>query len=176
MIPSRLTLIFLALATVACAPSSEQTDTSNTVKAALPDSIVLARSVCFGRCPDYRLRINSSGQVHFQPRIPSGPASTATISEDAYAALVNEFDKINFDAFPAVIREDSLMCSLQATDHPGAIVTVFRGTSVKTVDDYHGCHGTEGRADIEQRLTALRNLEARIDTVAGSSRWIRPSR
>jgi hypothetical protein len=67
------------------------------------------------------------------------------------------------------------LCGLQATDHPGAIVTTFRGTNVKTVDDYHGCHGTQGREDVEKRLQTLRNLEARIDTVAGSSRWIKPA-
>ena len=171
----RKSAVLVVLALAACAPKTEQAGTSDTIKAALPDSIVLERSVCFGRCPDYRLRLSSSGHVHYQPRIPSGPASTATISADAYAELVKEFDRIDFDAFPAVIREDLVLCARAATDHPGAIVTVFRGVSSKSVDDYHGCHAAEGREDVEKRLDALRSLEARIDTVAGAHRWIQPA-
>ena len=50
-----------------------------------------------------------------------------------------------------------------ATDLPGAIVTVWSRGRMKRVNDF------------DDRLEPLRALEARIDSVAGSSRWARPS-
>jgi hypothetical protein len=38
---------------------------------------------------------------------------------------------------------------------------------MKRVNDYHGC--------FNEKLEPLRAFEARIDSVAGSSRWARPS-
>ena len=170
---NRLLIPVIVLAT-SCAPKAESTSNpSGSMNAALPDSIVLERTVCFGMCPAYRLRIAANGDVLFQPQKPAGATATSTITAAAYASLVSEFDKAGFGGYPDNIQSDSLMCGRQATDHPGAIVTTFRGSNVKRVEDYHGCHGTDGRPDIEKRLATLRDLEARIDTVAGTSRWIR---
>lgn len=168
----RMLLPFVLLAT-SCAPNPEAINPSGAATTALPDSIVLERSVCFGMCPAYRLRLSAKGDVLFQPQKPAGDTVTAKITSAEYAALVMQFEKAGFNGYPDRIQNDSLMCGLQATDHPGAIVTVYRGTTMKQVDDYHGCHGTEGRADVASRLAILRALEAGIDTVAGTSRWIR---
>jgi hypothetical protein len=170
----RLLVPMVVVVATSCAPKTESTNNpSGSVNASIPDSIVLERSVCFGACPAYRLRLAANGDVLFQPQKPAGPTGNATITTAAYAGLVNDFEKAGFYGYPDNIQSDSLMCGRQATDHPGAIVTTFRGTNVKRVEDYHGCHGTDGRPDIEKRLTTLRDLEVRIDTVAGTSRWIR---
>jgi hypothetical protein len=53
------------------------------------------------------------------------------------------------------------------TDLPRATVSLFRGGGVKRVEDYHGC--LDGPKE-------LRRFQVSIDSVAGSSRWVRPAK
>jgi hypothetical protein len=165
--------IVTAILWSACSANVETRDESAQV-AAVPDSIVLERTVCFGRCPAYRLRISAAGAVRFEPTIPAGTAGTATIAAAAYHDLAAELEAADFDSFPARIQEDRALCAREATDHPSAIITVYRGTESKTVDDYTGCAPADNDPGSAQRLEILRRLPARIDSVAGAARWIRP--
>lgn len=132
------------------------------------DSITLERTACYGFCPVYRLRITKDGAVRFTSRDPRDQprSDSARIDAARFQELLREADRIGFSELPAEI-EGSKLCRMMATDLPSAIVTIYRPDGIKRVDHYHGCHTDE--------LLPLREFEARIDSVAGSSRWIRPA-
>jgi len=134
------------------------------------ESITLERTRCFGSCPAYRLSIARDGAVRFQSLNP-GDSTVATdrIAAAGFDSLAREAERIGFRSFPDVIRDDDELCGPMATDLPGARVTIQGSDGTKTVDDYHGCHGQN------ERLVRLRRFESRIDSVAGSSRWVRPA-
>lgn len=158
----------ITMIVTACTPNSEVRRASG--MAAPVDSIVLERGVCFGFCPAYRLRIASSGAVRYEPRNPDGSASTDAITPLAFAGLVQEAERIGLGSYPSDIQEDRRLCAMQATDHPSATISIF-GEETKRVHDYTGCHAAEGDGESAERLQLLRAFEARIDSVAGASRW-----
>lgn len=171
-IHTRIALPLITCAVIGCSPSSEvRPAPSSGSQRAAADSIVLERTVCFGRCPAYRLRISSAGFVLFEPRNPPGPAATDTIPNTALPRLAAEAERVGFYTFPDLIQGDSLLCALEATDHPSATVTFHRGSEFKRVQDYTGCHAASEDTVSAQRLGALRQFEALIDSVAGSARW-----
>ena len=133
-----------------------------------PDSIVLERGPCFGTCPIYRLSLTRAGGVRFHSRNPGDTArvETGTIAPEAFRALAAEAERIGFDRYPATIM-GSAYCGQMATDMPTATVSLFRRGREKRVEDYHGCFGAPRE---------LRQFEDSIDSVAGSRRWVRPSR
>ena len=153
----------------ACAPNGDVRTAD--VNVAVPDSIVLERTVCFGRCPAYRLRIAGNGAVFFQPIIPAGSPATDTIPVERVRSLAAALERADFNAFPDVIQQDGVYCAMEATDFPSALISVYRGTQSKTVNHYFGCRATEERA--QQRLEVLRALPAQIDSAANAARWIR---
>lgn len=94
-----------------------------------------------------------------------------TIPDTAVPRLAAEAERVGFYAFPDLIQEDSALCALEATDHPAATVTIHRGSEFKRVRDYTGCHAAVEDTVSAQRLGALRQFQALIDSVAGSTRW-----
>jgi hypothetical protein len=138
------------------------------------DSIALERTACFGRCPVYRLLIAGTGAVHFESGSPSDASDTTftdSIPPSAAGALLALARAIDFFDLPDEITPANPdACSLAATDHPSAIVTISMGDTVKRVNHYHGCHtelnGVYG--DAYPRLTAF---EAAIDSAARIERW-----
>ena len=135
------------------------------------DSIVLERTVCFGRCPAYRLRVASTGAVLFEPRNPDGPPATDNVSPQAFAQLVLEATRIRLDSYPASIQDDRRLCALGATDHPSIILSTYAGAAVHSVNYYTGCHAAENDRASEERLAALARFAAQIDSVTRSPRW-----
>jgi len=134
------------------------------------DSITLERTRCFGLCPAYRLSIARGGAVRFQSLNPGdSKVATSRIAAAAFDSLMREAERIGFRSYPDVIQSDQELCGPSATDHPGATVTIQGPEGIKSVADYHGCHGKS------ERLAELRRLEDRLDSVAGSSRWVRPA-
>ena len=129
---------------------------------------MLERTRCFGICPAYRLSLARSGAVHFRSFNPGDSAHTAsdTLPRGAFERLEAQAAELGFDALPDDIRA-SRLCGMAATDHPSAIVTLFRGARAKRVEDYHGCY--PGPA-------ALRRFELAIDSIAASERWVRDAR
>ena len=144
---------------------------------ATADSIVLERTRCYGTCPAYRLSVAAAGQVAFTSRNPGdeGRSARDSTTPGAFAGLVREAREIGFFALPDTIAADRTLCPAESTDSPTATVTVFARAGTKQVVDYRGCGGGAD-PEARRRVAALRALEARIDSVAGSSRWVRPAR
>lgn len=162
---------------VACAAPNANVSASGRDAFTAPDSLVLERTRCFGFCPAYRLRITSGGKIEYQPQSPLQPATPGIDSTRATALsyLVGRARAAGFFGFPSKIMGDAVLCAHLATDHPTATVTIFAKDSAKRVADYLGCFGSSD-SSTAARLAALRAFENGIDTVLGSSRWVRPVR
>jgi hypothetical protein len=142
------------------------------------DSIVLARTRCYGTCPAYRLRVGSDGEVLFESGNPGDEGRTHrdTVSADGFAYLLAMADRIGFYELPDRIDEgDQTWCRDYATDHPTYIAAIYAASSHKRVAYYTGCYSGAGDHTVPESLGRLRQFYATIDSVAGSSRWIRPA-
>ncbi len=145
-------------------------DAPTSSRPAVPDSIVLERTPCFGFCPAYHLSLASSGRVVFSD---GQMTAVDSISRKAFADLYSEFEQLQFASLPESIRQDREMCTPIATDMPSAELTVFAASRKKAVNDYHGCFGSTDSTKVV--LRRLRLLEDRVDSVTQSQRWIKPS-
>jgi hypothetical protein len=165
----RLTSVTIAL--VACAPSIEKNDTHSS-PVMVADSVVLERSVCFGLCPAYRLRLSKTGHVLYESRNPRESLVTGldTVAPSTLPNMVRAAQTAGFFELPPEIAADSVLCPLRATDHATVVITIF-GPEPRVVTDYLGCFATTERGTVPA-LTRLRAYEAEIDSVLGSSRWI----
>ena len=163
--------VALALWLLGCTHSVRPGET-----AFLPDSIVLERTLCLGTCPAYRLRLSRGGHVVFESRNPGDTARQErdTIAPTAIAELTEMADSIGFETLPDTIARSRALCPDMASDHPTAIVSIYRGVRSKRVVDYHGCFARSDHSTIPI-VGRLRQLEASIDSVAGARRWIRPA-
>jgi hypothetical protein len=172
MIARFVGMLLLALA---CTPS----DGKDARQGAFPpsaDSIVLERSMCFGSCPAYRLRLSDSGEITFESRNPGedGRNAADTVAAATLPSLISRARSIGFFDLPSEIAADSILCHNRATDHPTVVVTVFAKTQTKRVEDYLGCFETVEHETL-QPIAHLRSFEVEIDSVLRSSRWVRPA-
>lgn len=138
------------------------------------DSLILERSVCFGRCPAYRLSLSGLGKIAFESRSPGTAASTAadSVAPAKVVALLSQAEATGFFTLPDTLQLDAAYCPDRATDLPTATVTIFRPTRAKTVVDYHGCNALSNPTTAAA-LTRLRAFEEAIDSVANTGRWSR---
>lgn len=106
------------------------------------DSIVLERTLCYGLCPAYRLRLAGTGQVLFESRNPqdSGRTAADTVPPATILTLLREAESLGFFELPDVIADDRQLCPDRATDHHTATVTIYRAAGLKRVEDYRGCY------------------------------------
>jgi Domain of unknown function (DUF6438) len=141
------------------------------------DSIVLERTLCYGTCPAYRLSLARNGDVTFQSRNPGDEARHArdTTAAGALSILTAMADSLGFATLPDTIANSPGHCPDHATDHPTATVTIFRGVASKHVVDYLGCFARFDHSTVPI-VGRLRMLEARIDSLTGSRRWVQPAR
>lgn len=161
--------ILMLAALAACDPTPAPAPSPEAATAGV-DLITLQRTQCFGTCPAYRVSVARGGVVRFQSFNPGdSTAATARVAAAEFEALVSEAERIGFRSLPGQIQTDGELCGPMATDNPTATVTIHGPAGTKSVSDYHGCHGTS------ERLAALRRFQDRIDSVAGSSRWVRPA-
>jgi hypothetical protein len=146
--------------------------------AAAADSVVLERTLCFGLCPAYRLSVAASGRVHFASLNPGETGRTAsdTIPRAKAAQLLARAGQVGFFQLPDRTADDSSLCPLRATDHPTVVVAVFSSAGAKRVEDYTGCYVSTDPLRVAERLERVRAWQQSIDSVAGSSRWVRPAR
>ncbi|HVY84198.1 MAG TPA: DUF6438 domain-containing protein [Caulobacterales bacterium] len=144
--------MLLAMA-AACTPTMAQ------APAREPVTITLARTPCFGFCPDYTVTITSDGAVtyHGQRFVRVTGEQHATASREDVAHLIDMIHRADFfnlrDAYRA-----------QVTDLPSTTITVVEGARTKTVVDYAGEHVGMPHAVTE--------IEQEIDRVAGTERWV----
>jgi hypothetical protein len=167
----------LVLLSLGALPTESQSQRGPSLKAAPVDSIVLERTLCFGTCPAYRLSLAADGRVSFASR---NPGDTSRVASDRIAPagirwLATEAVRIGFYSLPPVIADDRRLCRDLATDQPTVTLTLFRSAGASRVEDYHGCVNAPDHSPVA-RVTALRELEVRVDSVAGSQRWVRPAR
>jgi hypothetical protein len=164
------------LLALACTPSD---GTSSARQGAVPsqaDSIVLERTMCYGTCPAYRLRLSNRGEIRFDSHNPgeAGRNAVDTVAAATFPALISRARSIGFFDFPSEIASDSVLCHTRWTDHPTVVVTVFAKAQKKRVEDYLGCYETRDM-QVLPAIARLRSLEQEIDSVLGSSRWVRPA-
>jgi hypothetical protein len=166
-----------SLLLLACAPPIDKTDARQDTSSSTADSIVLERTVCYGTCPAYRLRLSDAGEIHFASRNPGDEGRTAidTMPATTLPLLISKARAAGFFELPPNIARDSALCRDQATDHATATITVFMNDATKTVEDYHGCFETTEHG-VLPRIERLRSFEDEIDSVLKSSRWVRPAR
>jgi hypothetical protein len=161
-------LPFLAMATLlmmGCpAKNGGNTDGTDTTKTDTAKAahdygaavITLERTVCFGRCPSYTLKIEGTGKVSYEGRdfVQVKGAQTSQIEAKAVKALVDEFFAIDYFALQDTFTEE-------VTDLPSTISSITVDGKRKQVYNYYGA---------PEKLTKLEN---RIDEVAGSAQWVK---
>lgn len=144
----------------------------------IADSLALERTSCFGTCPAYRLVLDRDGRVRFHSRNPGDSTrATDSIAPAAFTSLLSSAQRAGFFELPSRIdRENAELCPDYATDHPTAIITLYWTDSLRRVSHYHGCYSGRGTHAPVGRLQQLNALEAAIDSVTDSRRWVRPGR
>lgn len=150
-------------------PFPTSTDPNQTV-------IALDRGACFGSCPDYHVSVRGDGLVEFSTREAhfKGQAAevhlqynghnvllpghhTARIDPAAVADLLEKFRKAQFFGLKPEYFYG-------ATDNPTQVLALKIGKNLKIVTDYIGT-----QAGMPQEV---RDLEAAVDKVAGTERWV----
>jgi hypothetical protein len=140
--------------------------------AATGDSITLERTVCFGKCPTYRVSIDANGRVRFVSLDPrDSTVATAEIDPRSVHDLFATAQQFRLEQIPEDFTGKAPYCSPVATDFPSAIIDYFEGSAHWHVRDYHGCfeRNDQSGRDVIKRL---RIFELAIDSVAGTARWI----
>jgi Domain of unknown function (DUF6438)/Protein of unknown function (DUF3221) len=139
------------------------------------DSIVLERSMCYGTCPAYRLRLSRGGEIRFESRNPGdeGRSVADTVTAMTLPSLVSRARSIGFFELPREIAADSVLCKSRWTDYETVVVSIFARDGRWRVQDYSGCFDTVDRAVLPP-IARLRSFEDEIDSVLRSSRWVRP--
>lgn len=124
-------------------------------------AITLSRTACFGKCPVYNLKIHTDGLVIYEGQQDVKVVGTRTgqISPEKVKELIEEFYKINYFK----LKESNTDSNLCETDHPAIITSITIDGKAKKVHDNLGCPFP----------SKLRDLEIKIDEVAGSKRWVR---
>jgi len=139
-------------------------------------AIALDRGACFGSCPDYHVSIRGDGLVEFSTREDhlKGQAAEvhlqynghnvllpghhiARVDPAAVADLLEQFRKAQFFGLKSEYFYG-------ATDNPTQVLALQIGANRKVVTDYIGT-----QAGMPQEV---RDLEAAVDKVAGTERWV----
>ena len=165
--PRRALSVAATLWLGACARPSPPTPSADASSPAGSTAhITLERGPCFGACPVYTVTLEGSGAVLFQGRrfVADTGVSTATIAAARVDSLVAELVAGGYFDFADRYQAGEPGCERYATDLPSVTTEVRAGSRAKRIEHDHGCMAApEG----------LAALEARIDEVAGVSRWIR---
>lgn len=105
-----------------------------------------------------------------------GEIHSDILPADGFSYLLAMADRIGFYDLPDRVDEpDPTWCPDYATDHPTYIGTIYGASSRKRVVYYTGCYSGRGDHTVLEELGRLRQFYSAIDSVAGSSRWIRPA-
>lgn len=131
--------------------------------------IVLQRTACYGACPIYMVQLTADGTVTWEGKkhVRKQGKAERSISSDDFATLWRALESVPFADLPQ--RDADLgtpLCPDVFSDHPTVRVTLESGGEQKHAHDYRGCQGNPA-------LHAFRELETRIDEVAGTEAWIR---
>ncbi|HEY2747996.1 MAG TPA: DUF6438 domain-containing protein [Polyangia bacterium] len=119
----------------------------------------LERTACYGRCPIYTVTVLRDGTVQWEGKrfVKVTGKATAKLPAATLTALADAFRGAGF--FALADKYDSY----DVTDHPSAITSYADGYQKKTIHHYHGDRSAPEK---------LSQLEARIDELVGTARWI----
>ena len=157
----------VAALAAACARPAPQVPSADTSQAARDSvHITLERGPCFGSCPVYKVTLEGWGAVLFEGRrfVADSGVSTASVPAERIDSLVTALEAAGFFDFADRYGAGEPGCERYATDLPSAVIDVRARGRAKRVEHDHGCMGAP---------EALGALEARIDSAAGVSRWLR---
>jgi hypothetical protein len=128
-------------------------------------AFALERGPCFGECPTYSLSIARGGQVRIVGlgALESRAPWLAEVPADSVAALLAEFERSGWFDLPDRFVPGEPGCARAASDHPSVTATAVAGGRQKTVEHYLGCFDAPALLGV---------LEARIDSLAGTGRWL----
>src|SRR5262245_15454419 len=118
-------------------------------------SISLERTACHGTCPVYRVTIDGEGRVVYKGSrfVRVDGTERTTIDPQDVRSLVQAFQRAGFwelkDEYTANVF-----------DLPTTILTLTLDGRTKRVTDYY------------DPPVALKDLEARVDEIAGIKRWV----
>jgi hypothetical protein len=117
--------------------------------------ITLERTVCYGTCPSYFLRINGDGSVFYEGRdfVKVKGEVESTISQEDLRKLIVAFYEIDYFSL-----EDEYTANI--TDMPTTITSITIGGKSKRVVNYYGA---------PEKLIRLEKL---IDSLTNSIRWV----
>ena len=133
-----------------------------------PDSTLVAsleRGACRGFCPEYRVDVLADGRVRFVGtcNVVAWGAQESRVSREAVTGLAEAFRASGFATADSVYEMGSAGCGTYYADLPVAVLSAPAGTGLKTVRHDPGCQGAP---------KYLRALAARVDSVAGTAKWI----
>lgn len=126
--------------------------------------ISLKRTACYGICPVYNLKIRSDGQVIYEGEkfVRVEGKQTAIVPKDEALKLLDEMLASNYfsfqDSYTEIKNSDGSITTV--TDLPTTYTSLQLGAKTKTIRDYVGAPET------------LKKIEARIDEVARTRRWV----
>ena len=137
-------------------------------------AITLERTSCFGRCPAYRVRLDSTGKVTFKGLNQwADSADTGSVAPSAIEQLFSAFEHSHFFALDASYFPGAPKCINAGTDHPWLILTAVTGGQVKSVQYYTGCWAGAAQPDTAPDPGVIPRLAALVDSVAGTRKWLR---
>lgn len=132
-----------------------------------PIRIELERTACLGSCPVYTVALREDGSVRYEGRehVKQSGTATATVSPAAVQGLVDAANTAGFFGLADRYAHGEPTCPLYTTDSPRTFIAITANGRTKRIEHDYGC---------ENGPKALVTLANRIDSVAGSSKWIGP--
>lgn len=136
-------------------------------------SLELSRTSCYGSCPIYPLRADSSGIVEFEGvdfTEVKGKVETR-LSDEEIKKISDEIQKSKFFTLDNDYGYESKNCQWILTDQSGVFLTIEIDGRKKTIDHYQGCQLETGFWQ-KSPLEELSKLENKIDEIVGTKQWI----
>lgn len=132
-------------------------------------TIALERTACFGKCPTYRVTIDSRGSITWQGHDYVDQPGSTTVLGDAKKA--RELAEMILGSCFFDMKDEYRQ---PVTDHPWANTTVTIGNRTKTIRHYLGDEDSNGESvdGVCSAPTALTRIENKIDEVTNTARWI----
>jgi len=127
--------------------------------------VQLQRGPCYGRCPQYRVRIDTEGVVTFVGTrfVAATGEQRGQADAGALAALITLLQRPEMRDMKDIYRPGQAGCGAVATDMPNSDLEWQINGHRHTLRLYQGC---------SKLPPTLRQLPAAIDAAADSRRWI----
>jgi hypothetical protein len=139
---ARLPLFVLALALAGC---GRQAATPAPLARPAPgfDSIGLARSACYWRCPVYHIEIDKNGNATFtgEEHVKVKGVRALQLRQEDIALLNSAVQRIGFWSLKESYQEEKDGCATLFTDQADLTIQVVSGGKTKTITLYQGCLG-----------------------------------